>query len=89
VGLKFIPQAGVDELGGGIAPAHLGVEIDLGVEVFPQARGEAGPHQGEVLSRGLGLPREGAAPLAQAGSKAPAAVTELVLIKDKGSGFIA
>ena len=60
-------------MGGGAGPAHLGVEVDLGVEILPQSRSDASPYQGEVPLGCVGLEAEAAAPLAQAGIKVLAA----------------
>ncbi len=77
-GLKFITQPGVDVLSGRVGPAHLGVVVDLGVQVLGQPHGDVGRHYRKVPLGRVGLEVEGAAPLAEAGVEALAAVGKFV-----------
>ena len=77
---EFVAQPSVEELNGSVAPTHFGVVVDLGVQVLLQPHSDVGPHQRIVPLGRVSLEIEGAAPLAQAGVQAPAAIGRGLLV---------
>ena len=68
---KCPAQAGVEVVGGRVTAAHLGVIVDLGVEVLFDSQGDAGPYHRKVPFDRISLEGKDAPPLAEVGLAPP------------------